>query len=225
MTEDDVRRLALALPGTGERPSYGTPGFRVKDRLFARIREDGLLAVWVEDEFEKDAMLQTDPAKFTTLPHYDGHPMVLVQLEAVDEQELRELLTDSWQLRGGTTGTRWTCPRCERQFARAKQAHDCRPGTDVDTVLAGRPEGQRRAYDAIVEHLRSLGELHEDAVGVGVFLKRVRKFAELRPKQRWLSVSVRPGPGHDWQTERVTDAADVDDALRARLSEAYGNAQ
>jgi hypothetical protein len=40
-TEDDVRRLALALPETHERPSYGTPGFRVKDRLFARIHQDG----------------------------------------------------------------------------------------------------------------------------------------------------------------------------------------
>jgi len=36
-TEDDVRRLALALPEVAERPSYGTPGFRVKDKLFARI--------------------------------------------------------------------------------------------------------------------------------------------------------------------------------------------
>jgi len=36
VTDDDVRRLALALPETVERPSYGTPGFRVKDKLFAR---------------------------------------------------------------------------------------------------------------------------------------------------------------------------------------------
>ena len=32
-TEDDVRRLALALPAATEKPSYGTPGFRVRDRL------------------------------------------------------------------------------------------------------------------------------------------------------------------------------------------------
>ena len=35
-TEDDVRELALALPGVIEKPSYGMPGFRVRDRLFAR---------------------------------------------------------------------------------------------------------------------------------------------------------------------------------------------
>lgn len=32
-----VRRIALALPDTVERPSYGTPGFFVKKMLFARL--------------------------------------------------------------------------------------------------------------------------------------------------------------------------------------------
>jgi hypothetical protein len=30
ITEDDIRRIALSLPATTEKPSYGTPGFRVK---------------------------------------------------------------------------------------------------------------------------------------------------------------------------------------------------
>ena len=83
--EDDVRRVALALPHTTEKPSYGTPGFRVKDKLFARIREEGdLLAVWVGDEGEKQMLLESEPTKFTTTPHYDGYPMVLVRYEGVD---------------------------------------------------------------------------------------------------------------------------------------------
>jgi hypothetical protein len=100
VTEDDVRRLALSLPATAEKPSYGTPGFRVRDKLFARIREEGnALVVWVEDEGEKEALIQSDPDKFFTIPHYDGHPMVLVRFSAVDADELEELLTDSWRLR------------------------------------------------------------------------------------------------------------------------------
>ena len=98
-TESDVRAIALALPETEERPSYGTPGFRVKDRLFARLREPGVLLVWCADEGEKDFLLRADPAKFFTTPHYDGHPSVLVRLEAVDREELRELLADAWRAR------------------------------------------------------------------------------------------------------------------------------
>jgi hypothetical protein len=100
ITEADVRRAALSLPATSEKPSYGQPGFRVKDRLFARIREEGdVLVVWVEGEGEKEALIASDPAKFFTTPHYDGHPMVLVRFDAVDVDELTELLTDSWYLR------------------------------------------------------------------------------------------------------------------------------
>ncbi|MPZ84755.1 MAG: hypothetical protein GEV28_31980 [Actinophytocola sp.] len=100
MTEDDVRRVALSLPHTTEKPSYGTPGFRVRDKMFARIRDEvDVLLVWVTDEGEKRALVESEPDKFFTTPHYDGHPTVLVRLGAVDEQELTELLTESWRLR------------------------------------------------------------------------------------------------------------------------------
>jgi len=100
VTEDDVREVALSLPETTEKPSYGTPGFRVRDRLFARIREEGdLLVVWCADLGEKEELLTAEPEKFCTTPHYDGHPTVLVRLGAVGVEELRELLTESWRLR------------------------------------------------------------------------------------------------------------------------------
>lgn len=113
VTEDDVRRLALSLPATTEKPSYGTPGFRVKDKLFARMREEGdVLVVWVEDEGEKDALIASTPDTFFTTPHYDGHPMVLIRLTAVELDELSELLTDSWRLRAPT--------RLRQEFERAE---------------------------------------------------------------------------------------------------------
>jgi hypothetical protein len=100
VTEADVRRIALSLPATTEKPSYGTPGFRVKDKLFARLREEGdVLVVWCEDLGEKAALIAAEPDKFFTTPHYDGHPTVLVRLGAVDATELRELLTDAWRAR------------------------------------------------------------------------------------------------------------------------------
>lgn len=100
-TEDDVRRLALALPETTEKPWYGSPGFRVKDKGFLRIRSEaeGGLVVFVADLGEKEALLASQPETFFTTPHYDGHPTVLVRLEAIDVDELRELITDAWRVR------------------------------------------------------------------------------------------------------------------------------
>ena len=100
VTEADMHAAALALPRDLQKPSYGTPGFRVKDKLFARIREEGdVLALWCSDVDEKAALIASEPDKFFTTPHYDGHAMVLVRFGAIDRDELGELLTESWRLR------------------------------------------------------------------------------------------------------------------------------
>ena len=97
---EQVRRAALGLPGTTERPSYGTPGFRVKDKLFARVSEnDSTLVLHCADESEKQALIASNPRVFFTTPHYDGYAMVLARLAELDEPELLDLLTESWRLR------------------------------------------------------------------------------------------------------------------------------
>jgi hypothetical protein len=98
-TEKDVRRIALSLPETIEKPWFNTPGFRVKDKGFLRIRSEaeGGLVVFVSDLGEKEAMLASDPEKFYTTPHYDGYPTVLVNLKKVGVKELREVIVESWR--------------------------------------------------------------------------------------------------------------------------------
>jgi hypothetical protein len=98
-TENDVRRIALSLPETIEKLWYGTPGFRVKDKGFLRIRSEaeGGLVVFVADLGEKEALLASDSKKFFTTPHYRGYPTVLVNLEAIGVRELRELIVESWR--------------------------------------------------------------------------------------------------------------------------------
>ncbi len=100
-TEKDVRRIALSLPETIEKPWFNTPGFRVKDKGFLRIRSEaeGGLVVFVADLGEKEMLLESEPEKFFTTPHYDGYPTVLVNLAAVDVAELRELITESWRVK------------------------------------------------------------------------------------------------------------------------------
>ena len=124
-TEDDARRIALSLPATTERPSYGTPGFRVKDKLFARIHDlPDTLVVWVSGMDEKEALLASSPDTYFETPHYDGYPMVLVRLPAIEVDELTEVLTDSWRARAPrrllaefdrehalTLRRRWRCAR------------------------------------------------------------------------------------------------------------------
>ncbi|MEU4543533.1 MmcQ/YjbR family DNA-binding protein [Nonomuraea dietziae] len=100
VTEDDVRRIALELPETAERPMHGTPAFYVRARWFARIREEGdVLVLPVASEEHKRELVAAEPGTFFTLPHYDGYAAVLVRFGAVEVEELAELLTDAWRLR------------------------------------------------------------------------------------------------------------------------------
>ena len=54
-----------------------------------------VLAVRVSGAEEKQQLLDADPARFFTEPHYNGYPAVLVRLAEVDVDELRAL-TDAW---------------------------------------------------------------------------------------------------------------------------------
>lgn len=102
ISHDDVRRIALSLPETHERASYGgRPSFRTTQRMFTWIRDEPeALVVWVESEDDKEALIAADPDTFFTTDHYDGHPIVLVRLEHVSGGEATELITDSWRIRG-----------------------------------------------------------------------------------------------------------------------------
>ena len=88
-----------------EQESYGgRPSFRTKPRMFTWVREDPeALVVWVETEEEKDALITAEPAKFSTTAHYDGEPIVLVRMDAVDPDEAEELITESYRLRAPKT--------------------------------------------------------------------------------------------------------------------------
>ena len=98
----------------------------------------------------------------------------------------------------------WTCPRCDREFGRARQSHTCVPGITVGAAFACCPPAARAVYDAIMAHVRSLGPVHEDAVSVGVFLKSGRKLAEVRPRSRdvWLGLYL-PRPVHDRRIAKI----------------------
>jgi hypothetical protein len=98
-TEKLVRTLALALPETTEKPCFGTPGFYVKGKLFARLWEDGATLVVMVPTEDRAELIAAEPEKFFFTDHYANYPSVLVRLPAIDRAELREVLTDSWRFR------------------------------------------------------------------------------------------------------------------------------
>ena len=95
-TADDARRIALSLPETHEQPMYGTPGFYVRKKHFARLRGNGEVLVVRCDMGERELLLGAEPDVFFVTDHYREYHYVLVRLDPIGEDELREVLTDAW---------------------------------------------------------------------------------------------------------------------------------
>ncbi|HEX6055109.1 MAG TPA: MmcQ/YjbR family DNA-binding protein [Intrasporangium sp.] len=106
---DDVRRIALSLPHVVEIDSDGFD-FRVGDKGFVwsyperspgrrRVIRTDIAVLFVGDEAEKQALLLGEPELFFTTPAYDGWPLVMLRLEAVDIERLSELVIDAWRMR------------------------------------------------------------------------------------------------------------------------------
>ena len=106
---EDVRRIALGLADVTEIESAGFD-FRVANKGFVwsyperrpgqkRVIRNDVAVLFVGDEAEKEALLKGEPDLFFTAPGYEGWPLVMLQLAAVDVGRLSELLTDAWQMR------------------------------------------------------------------------------------------------------------------------------
>jgi len=107
----DVRRLALALPGTTEELLHDRSHWSVGDKFFVWDRplrtsdfealgptapKGPILGVRTADLEMKEAMIASKPSRYFTTPHFDGYPAVLVQLDKIPAKELEGIITDAW---------------------------------------------------------------------------------------------------------------------------------
>ena len=100
VTPAQLAKLALALPGTQKGTSYGTSAWRVGKKLFARLREDGTVVVKIDLD-DRELFHRRDPKTFFWIDHYEGYPMMQVQLDRVQRETLRELLENAWRREAG----------------------------------------------------------------------------------------------------------------------------
>ena len=99
-TQDDFRRLALALPEAIESSHMGTVDFRV-GRIFATLgypnASFGMVQLTRE---QQEIVVGVEPAVFRPVPGAWGlKGATLVLLEAADEPTLRGALEAAWRLK------------------------------------------------------------------------------------------------------------------------------
>jgi hypothetical protein len=87
-----IRRAIIALPGIEEGTSYGTPAWRHKGKLLARLHQDGKSIVLKVGNQTRDHLLQADLETFFITDHYVGYPWVLARLDRLSVADLKKLL-------------------------------------------------------------------------------------------------------------------------------------
>jgi hypothetical protein len=98
MDFDDVRRMALALPGADEGTWFGLPTFRVRSKFFAGLGKDGVSLVVRCNVFARKYLMEAEPDVYHVTDHYRDDPYVLVRLSAIGADALRERIEESWRM-------------------------------------------------------------------------------------------------------------------------------
>ena len=97
ITADELRQVVRSLPEAEERETWGHPTFRVRDRMFAAMSDDGQEASVKATRQEQGALVSAAPETFG-IPAYVGrHGWVSIQLATVDPAEVRELIVEAWR--------------------------------------------------------------------------------------------------------------------------------
>jgi hypothetical protein len=113
-TWNDVSSIARELPAAEEGVRFGDATWKVGKNVFVWVRplrtrdyeELGdaaptgqIVGASTADVGEKLALIDENPKAFFTTAHFEGFPAILIALDHVDRERLREVVTDAWLAR------------------------------------------------------------------------------------------------------------------------------
>jgi hypothetical protein len=99
VTVDDVRRVALTLPGTTEHLIRDHVKFRVKRLVYVAFSRDETIMGFGFPREQRQGLVDSEPHKFLLPSAADlRYQWVDVRMAALDVEEMTELVTDAWTM-------------------------------------------------------------------------------------------------------------------------------
>jgi hypothetical protein len=99
VTLDDARAIAADLPRSYEAVVRDSVRFRVGRLVYAAFYDDDTIMGFDFPKEEREALVASEPGKFLMpRPSDMRYRWVCVRLDAIDVDELRELLVDAWRM-------------------------------------------------------------------------------------------------------------------------------
>ena len=98
-TVDDVRRVALDLPGTTEHLIRDRVKFRVKRLVYVAFSRDETVMGFAFPKEQRSALVESEPDRFLLPSAADlRYHWVEVRMATLDLEEMTELVTDAWTM-------------------------------------------------------------------------------------------------------------------------------
>jgi len=99
VTLEDARAIVAPLPRSYEALVRGEVRFRVGRLVYAAFYDDDTIMGFAFPRDEREALVASEPDKFLLpRPSDMRFQWVCVRLDALDVEELRELLVDAWRM-------------------------------------------------------------------------------------------------------------------------------
>ena len=97
VTIDEIRAFAVTLPRTSEGLVRGRVKFRIGRIVYLSLSRDGSTMGFAFPKELRVALVESEPEKFSLPSTSDmRYHWVHVRLDAIDEDEMRELVEDAW---------------------------------------------------------------------------------------------------------------------------------
>jgi hypothetical protein len=120
VTWNQLCQLAGALPDVTVGTWYGTPGLKVRDKGFVRLKEDAATVVFLLDSIDaQEALIEAMPAVYFITDHYKGSRAVLARLAKLSPAEARDRLEHAWRQKASPALIAAQRPAGERTAAAA----------------------------------------------------------------------------------------------------------
>ena len=97
VTVEEIRALASGLPRSSQAFVRGQVKFRIGQIVWLVLSRDGTTMGFAFPKELRNALVESDPEKFSLPSKSDmRYHWAHVRLEAIDEDEMRELVEDAW---------------------------------------------------------------------------------------------------------------------------------
>ena len=114
MTAAKLRKLMLSFLGVEEVPHFDRRAFRTKRKIFATLGADDSVNLVIQPEDARSGLMESFPKAFLSLGGWTRLGYVKVALRHVDDELLRQVVTDAYQAALPKPASRSAAPRAGR---------------------------------------------------------------------------------------------------------------